>query len=123
MSEDNTMQPSQQNQPNERLNNMFSSVNHYQNRGGLRIPSPFRKYVTQPALALVMFIALALLGALCFNEPRVRSADPGAKTIAYPLATPGENNPCTRRGPSPPASRNPAVEPKTSLPAAVHTTA
>jgi hypothetical protein len=86
------------------------------------MPPPFRKYVTQPALALVMFIALALLGALGGNEPGVRSADPGAKPIAYPLATPGDHNPCPRRGPSP-ASRNPAVEPKASLPAAVHTTA
>ena len=87
------------------------------------MPSPFRKYVTQPALALVMLIALALLGAFAGNEPGVRSADPGAKTIAYPLATPGDHDPCPRRGPSPPASRNPAVEPKASLPAAVHTTA
>ena len=102
---------------------MFSSVNHYQKPGGLRMPSPFRKYVTQPALALIMLIALALLGALGGNEPGVQSADPGAKTIAYPPATPGDNNPCPGRGQAPPASRNPAVEPKASLPAAVHTTA
>ena len=87
------------------------------------MPSRFGKYVTQPALALVMLIALALIGAFGGNEPGVRSADPGAKTIAIPLVTPGDHNPCPRRGYRRRPQGIPPLNRRPSLPAAMHTPA
>ena len=74
---------------------MFSPVHHYQKAGPLKLPSRFTKYVTQPVLALVMLIILALLGVVGGKQPEVQSARSDATTVGRQAATPGDYSACS----------------------------